>query len=106
MFGGASEKKKLQILEYVRPVEHIKLLTENAPRPHGYQSAIGACHASMRLRAGWIAAAPLLTVDFSLAPVEAPLGYGEVCSSTVARRSRHFLAATSIVARQVNSTRL
>jgi hypothetical protein len=26
----------------------------------------------------------LLTVDFSLMPVEAPLGYGEVCSSPVA----------------------
>ncbi len=55
-------------------------------------------HASMRLRAGWIAAARLLTVDLSLAPV-APLGYGEECSSTVARHSRQFLAATSIVAR-------
>ena len=28
--------KKLQILEYVRLIEHIRLLTEKVPRPHGW----------------------------------------------------------------------
>ena len=38
----------------------------------------------------------LLTVDFSLLPVEAPLGYGEVCSSSVASEHEWRVQAESV----------